>query len=164
MVLWSGNDPWDLCRTGVDFFLLRYWARRPRRSCEFEPAPLIPFQHMQEPPTPAWYIHLRVKISVSKSLRCKSIKASQSTSNSNICSTACLANDKNNVKPRFMTPVWGYPHIGPVTWWRHHMKTFCTLLALCEVNPSVTGGFTSQMPVTQSFGVFFDLCLNKRLC
>ena len=29
--------------------------------------------------------------------------------------------------------------------------------------PPVTGGFPSQMPVTLSFDVFFDLCLNKRL-
>ena len=35
--------------------------------------------------------------------------------------------------------------------------------ALCEGNPPVTGGFPSQRPVTRSFGVFFDLRLNKRL-
>ena len=40
---------------------------------------------------------------------------------------------------------------------------FRALLALCEGNPSVTGGFPWQRPVTQSFGVFFDVCLNKRL-
>ena len=34
------------------------------------------------------------------------------------------------------------------------------LLNLCEGNPSVTGGFPSQRPVTRSFDVFFDLCLN----
>ena len=37
------------------------------------------------------------------------------------------------------------------------------LLALCKGNPPVTGGFPSQRPVTRSFDVFFDLCLNKRL-
>ena len=42
-------------------------------------------------------------------------------------------------------------------WWRHQMKIFSALLALCEV----TGGFTSHKPVTRSFDVFFDL--NKRL-
>ena len=40
---------------------------------------------------------------------------------------------------------------------------FSTLLALCEGNPPVTGGFPSQRPVMQSFDVFFDLRLNKRL-
>ena len=35
--------------------------------------------------------------------------------------------------------------------------------ALCEGNPPFSGGFPSQRPVTQSFGVFFDLRLNKRL-
>ena len=35
------------------------------------------------------------------------------------------------------------------------------LLALCAGNSLVTGEFPSQRPVTWSFGVFFDLCLNK---
>ena len=43
------------------------------------------------------------------------------------------------------------------------MKTFFALLAFCEGNPPVTGVFPSQRPVTQSFGVFFDLRQNKRL-
>ena len=49
------------------------------------------------------------------------------------------------------------------TWWRHKMEIFSALLALCEGNPSVTGRFSSQVLLTQSFDVFFDLCLNKRL-
>ena len=49
------------------------------------------------------------------------------------------------------------------SWWRHQMETFSALLALCEGNPPVTGGFPSQRPVTRSFDVFFDLRLNKRL-
>ena len=43
--------------------------------------------------------------------------------------------------------------------WKH----FYALLALCEGNPPVTGGFPSQRPVTQSYDVFLDLRLNKRL-
>ena len=43
------------------------------------------------------------------------------------------------------------------------METFSTLLALCEGNPPVTGGFASQRPVIWNFDVFFDLCLNKWL-
>ena len=39
------------------------------------------------------------------------------------------------------------------------METFSALLALSPV----TGKFLSQRPVTQSFDVFFDLRLNKRL-
>ena len=39
-------------------------------------------------------------------------------------------------------------------WGLHHMETFSTLLALCEGNPPVTGGFPLQRPVTQSFDVF----------
>ena len=39
------------------------------------------------------------------------------------------------------------------------MKTFSALLALCEGNSLVTGGFPSQ----KGFDVFFDLRLNKRL-
>ena len=49
------------------------------------------------------------------------------------------------------------------TWWRHQMETFSALLALCAGNSPVTGEFPSQRPVTQSFDVFFDLRLNKRL-
>ena len=37
------------------------------------------------------------------------------------------------------------------------------LLALCAGNSSVTGEFPLQRPVTRSFDVFLDLCLNKRL-
>ena len=50
-----------------------------------------------------------------------------------------------------------------VAWWRHQMETFSAFLVLCGGNPPVTGGFPSQRPVTRSFGVFFDLSLNKRL-
>ena len=49
------------------------------------------------------------------------------------------------------------------TWWRHQMETFSVLLALCAGNSPVTGEFPAQRPVTRSFGVFFDLRLNKRL-
>ena len=49
------------------------------------------------------------------------------------------------------------------TWWRHQMETFSMLLALCAGNSLVTVEFPSQRPVTQSFGVFFDLHLNKRM-
>ena len=41
------------------------------------------------------------------------------------------------------------------TWWRHQMKTFCALLALCAGNSPVTGEFPTQRPVTRSFDVFF---------
>ena len=34
------------------------------------------------------------------------------------------------------------------------MKTLSALLALCEGNPPITGGFPSQRPVTRSFDVF----------
>ena len=48
-------------------------------------------------------------------------------------------------------------------WWRHETKTFSALLAICEGNPPVTGGFPSQRPVTRSFDAFFDVRLKKRL-
>ena len=40
-------------------------------------------------------------------------------------------------------------------WWRHQMGTFSALLAFCAGNSPVT----AQSPVTRSFNVFFDLCL-----
>ena len=49
------------------------------------------------------------------------------------------------------------------SWWRHQMETFSALLALCAGNSPVSGEFPTQRPVTRSFDVFFDLCLNKRL-
>ena len=50
----------------------------------------------------------------------------------------------------------------------HNMMTssnvnISALLALCEVNPPVTAGFSSQRPVTLGFNIFFDQRLNKRL-
>ena len=48
------------------------------------------------------------------------------------------------------------------SWWRHQMETFSALLALCVGNSPVTGEYPSRRPVTRSFDVFFDLCLNKR--
>ena len=41
------------------------------------------------------------------------------------------------------------------------METLFALLALCEGNPPVAGGFPSQRPMTRSFDVFFYLHLNK---
>ena len=52
---------------------------------------------------------------------------------------------------------------GLFSWWRHQMEPFSALLALCEGKSLVSGEFPSQRPVTRSFDVFFDLCLNKRL-
>ena len=43
------------------------------------------------------------------------------------------------------------------------METFSPSLAICAGNSPVTGEFLKQRPVTQSFNVFFDLRLNKRL-
>ena len=50
-----------------------------------------------------------------------------------------------------------------ITWWRHQMETFSALLAICAGNSPASGEFPAQRPVTRSFDVFFDLCLNKRL-
>ena len=50
-----------------------------------------------------------------------------------------------------------------IIWWRHQMKTFCALQALCAGNSPGTGEFPAQRPVTRSFDVFFDLRRNKRL-
>ena len=46
------------------------------------------------------------------------------------------------------------------SWWRHQMEPFSALLAICAGNSPVTGEFPAQRPVTRSFDVFFDLCLN----
>ena len=56
----------------------------------------------------------------------------------------------------------GYPG-ETISWLRHQMETFSTLLALCVGNSPVTGEFPSQRPVMRSFEVSFDLRLKKRL-
>ena len=56
-----------------------------------------------------------------------------------------------------------YRHIILIPWWHHQMETFSALLALCAGNSPVPGEFPAQRPVTWSFDVSFDLCLNKRL-
>ena len=43
------------------------------------------------------------------------------------------------------------------------METFSALLAICAGNSPVSGEFPAQRPVTQSFDVFFDARLIKRL-
>ena len=48
-------------------------------------------------------------------------------------------------------------------WWRHQMKTYSALLALCAGNSLVTSEFPPQRPVMRSFDVSFDLRLNKWL-
>ena len=48
-------------------------------------------------------------------------------------------------------------------WWRHQIKTFSALLAICAGNSPVTGESPTQRPVVRSFDVFFDLRLNERL-
>ena len=48
-------------------------------------------------------------------------------------------------------------------WWRHQMETFSAILAICAGKSPASGDFPAQRPVTRSFDVCFDLCLNKRL-
>ena len=50
-----------------------------------------------------------------------------------------------------------------IAWWRHQMKTFSALLAICAGKSLLPGEFPVLRPVTRSFDVFFDLGLNKRL-
>ena len=60
--------------------------------------------------------------------------------------------------------IWCYTAIGcDMSWWRHQMETFSALLAICAENSPASGEFPAHRPVTRSFHVFFDLCLNKRL-
>ena len=50
--------------------------------------------------------------------------------------------------------------LSSLAWWRHQLDTFSAILAFCEGNSPVTGEFTSQRPVMQSFDVvvFFSIC------
>ena len=42
------------------------------------------------------------------------------------------------------------------------METFSALLAICAGNSPVPGEFPTQMPVTRSFDVYFDLFQIKK--
>ena len=73
---------------------------------------------------------------------------------------------------QFMMHPWTYEHVQCTanrwqlhcnTRWRRQMDTFSAVLSLCAGNSPVTGESPAQKPVTRSFDVFFDLCLNKRL-
>ena len=57
----------------------------------------------------------------------------------------------------------GHPRCLSFPWWRHQMETFSTSLAICAGNSPASGEFPAQRPVSRSFHVFFDLCLNTRL-
>ena len=46
-------------------------------------------------------------------------------------------------------PPWWWEDVMNMTWWRHQMKTFSALLALCAGNAPVTGEFPEQRPVTR---------------
>ena len=56
-----------------------------------------------------------------------------------------------------------YLCIPSLSGWRHQMETFSALVAICAGNLPVSGEFPAQRPVTRSFGIFFDLRLNKQL-
>ena len=60
-------------------------------------------------------------------------------------------------------PNFGFIARAKWSWWRHQMETFSALLAFCAGNSPVTGEIPALRPVTQSFDVFCDLRLNKRL-
>ena len=70
-------------------------------------------------------------------------------------------------KLRITSPLWWKfsddRWISLTAWWRNQMEIFSALLALCAGNSPVTGELFSQRPVTRSFDVLFDLCLNLRL-
>ena len=78
------------------------------------------------------------------------------------------ADTKENTKAVRQCPFVRGTHRWPVVYHQkgtvtHMMTSFAALLAICAGNSPVTGEFHAQRPVTRSFDVFFDLCLNKRL-
>ena len=61
-----------------------------------------------------------------------------------------------------MVTQWYFWH-GPPSRWRHQMETYFHITGPLWGKPPVNDGFPSQRPVTRTFGVFFELHLNKRL-
>ena len=54
-------------------------------------------------------------------------------------------------------PVWIWG-----AWWCHQMETLSALLALCEGNPLITGGFTLKRPVMHSL-MFSLICTSTNV-
>ena len=78
------------------------------------------------------------------------------------CSGACCPDDVTTWKPIphnwfFVRRIRRY-HDDVIEW-----KHFPRYWPFCGGNSPVAGEFPAQRPVTRSFDVFFDLCLNKRL-
>ena len=71
----------------------------------------------------------------------------------------------HSVTMKWIEKIWAdtQSHDPSITWWRHQMETFSTLLAMRAVNSPVPGEFPAQRPVSRSFDVFFELHLNTRL-
>ena len=54
-------------------------------------------------------------------------------------------------------------HHYSAAWWLEGIESISELLALCDGNPPVTGGFPSQRASNTGFGVFFDVSQNELL-
>ena len=73
-------------------------------------------------------------------------------------------------RPAISLPGWpwndliqGYTKAPSIIWWCHNIKMLSTLLALCEGNPPVTGGFPSQRTSNEGIDIFFTVSQNKLL-
>ena len=79
------------------------------------------------------------------------------------CHYVVISSEFIQIIPQYFSAFITVVQIRPNSWWSHQMGTFSALLAFCAGNSPVAGEFSSQRLVTQSFDVFFDLRLNKRL-
>ena len=89
-----------------------------------------------------------------------------------VFSCFCLLSWVNGVGIEKWCSKWGWvclpllifwPSFADIPLWRHQMKTFSALLALCAGKTSVTDEFPAQRPVTRNLDISFDLRLNKHL-
>ena len=72
----------------------------------------------------------------------------------------------------YYVTTWAYWHVHTIYWWFYDAAILQNMMTSSDGNifriagplwGESTCGFPSQRPVTRSFDVFFDLCLNKRL-
>ena len=90
-----------------------------------------------------------------------SLKVLKTMTTFKISSEWCSQHDDSH---SLLVTQWSICHLSQyMSWWSYQMETFSMLLAICVGNSPVPGEFPTQRPVTWSFDVFFDLCLNKRL-
>ena len=103
------------------------------------------------------YIDVILNVRLSKQSNCRWFESPWRPCDVTVMESTVLNGTRDGLQYQFKVRLFC------ISWRRHQMEPFSALLAICVVNSPVTGEFPAQRPVTQSFDVFFDRRLNRRL-